>query len=113
MGDFEDKNFPDAVDSADVGWMCVEWRIRREDNRCSDCGPNYSLNSNQFEEMPLATTRAEAIENFRKFKRNRRQHIGTRDASPRRVTLFLLKVVKVANITDDDRNLLTDTEIDV
>jgi hypothetical protein len=107
------ENFPDAVDSKDVGWMIIEWVIKYEPNKCKDCGGNYSLEPSQFNELPLAATRAEAVAMFRLHKRNRRQNIGTHEKSPRRTSLFLTKVVKVADITNDKRELLTDTEIDV
>jgi hypothetical protein len=112
MGDFEDKNFPDAVDSADVQWMMVEWKIRQDNNKCSDCGGNYSLNPNQFNDMPVGTTKAQALTQFRKHIRNRRDHNNQNPDSPRRTSLFLCRVIRVAQVTDDDRTLLVDTEID-
>jgi hypothetical protein len=114
MGDFEDKNFPDAQDSTDVDWMIVSWDIKHEPNKCSDCGGNYSLVARQFNELPVGATRDEAIALLRKHVRNRRQANSNnqRSTSPRRKTLFLCKVVKVVNITDDNRDLLTDIEVD-
>jgi hypothetical protein len=109
---FEQGNFPDAVDSSNVGWMLVDWKIMHEPNRCATCGPNYSLKSHQFEDMPIGTTREEAIALFRKYKRNRRENIPTREHDAKRNSLFLVKVIKVANITDDSRGLLLDEEID-
>jgi len=107
------KHFPDAVDPATVGWMVVEWAIMYEPNKCKDCGGNYSLFPDQFNDIPISKTRAEAVEIFRRHKRNRRQNIPKGAKDNRRTTLFLLKVVKYANITDDDRNLLADDEVDV
>jgi hypothetical protein len=111
---FARKDFPDALDSTDVDWMIISWDIRHEPNKCSDCGGNYSLKARQFNELPVGATRAEAIELLRSHVRNRRQANATnqRPSSPRRKTLFLCKVVKVVNITDDNRDLLTDTEVD-
>jgi len=55
MGKFEDRDFPDAVDSSTVGWMIVDWRIFKDNNRCEKCGGNYSLRSNQFDDLPVGT----------------------------------------------------------
>jgi hypothetical protein len=113
------RNFPDAVVAAGVEWMIIEWVIKYEGNKCKDCGGNYSLEPSQFNELsrlPNETDqelRTRAIEMFRFHKRNRRQNIARGPRSPRRTSLFLCKVVKVANVTDDDRTLLSDTEVDL
>jgi hypothetical protein len=109
MGKFEDKDFPDAVDSADVRYMMVEWRIMRDDNRCKDCGGNYSLNSNQFEDMPLQTSAGKAMSDFRKYVDNRRDNVDADPNSPVvRTSLFLLQVTHFADITDDNNVKLQD-----
>jgi len=111
------KNFPDAVVAADVEWMIMEWVIKYEGNKCKDCGGNYSLHPEQFNDVVRLQgetdqeLRTRAIELFRGHKRNRRQNINRHPRANRRTSLFLCKVVKTANITDDDRTLLTDTEI--
>jgi len=108
MGKFEDRDFPDAVDSSTVGWMMVEWRIMKDDNKCKDCGGNYCLNPNQFEDLPIGTSKKSAISQLKKFIQNRRNHVSADPNAPVRTSLFLLKVVKVADITDDHNNLLDD-----
>jgi len=114
MSDFDNRNFPDAVDSDDVEYMMVEWRIMKEYNKCVDCGGDYSLNSNQFEDMPIGTNLGQAVSSFRNFVNNRRQHTTPNDPdAPVRTTLFLLKVIKVSDITDDNRNLIAPNERDV
>jgi hypothetical protein len=120
MGKWQDRDFEsssnpksNAVHADDVGWMVVEWSIRRDENRCPECGGNYSLTADQFEDMRLATTRRQAIRRFRRFKRNRRQNVPEREDAPVRTTLFLTRIVKVALITDDWRVLLPDIEQNV
>ena len=114
MGKFEERDFPDAVDSSSVGWMMVEWRIMKDDNICKDCGHgNYSLNPNQFEDLPIGTTPGQAVAMLKKYIKNRREHVSTDLKAPVRTSLFLLKVVKVADITDDHNNLLDDVIQDI
>jgi len=111
MTAWNDKHFPDAVDSKQVKYMVIEWRIQRDDNRCEDCGGNYSLYSSQFEDMPIGTTETEAIARFRQFKNNRREHVSDDPDAAVRQTLFLVKVVLHADITDDHNQLLADTMV--
>jgi hypothetical protein len=111
--DWIQKNFPDAVDSADVGWMIVEWKIKYEPNKCKNCGGNYALVPNQFDEYPLSMQQGQANAKFRQSINNRRSHPGNKETDPRRRTLFLCKVIRVADITDDDRNLKPDVVRDV
>jgi hypothetical protein len=109
MGKFEDRDFPDAVDSSDVRYMMVEWRIQREDNKCKDCGGNYSLYPNQFEHLPLNTSAGKALADFKKFVKNRRDNVSTDpNASIVRTSLFLLEVTHVADISDDNNVKLQD-----
>ena len=111
--DWAQKNFPDAVDSADVGYMVIEWTIKYEPNKCKDCGGNYSLEPNQFDEFPISMGEGQATAKFRHYINNRRNNVGQGDTDNRRTSLFLCKVVKVADITDDDRNLKPDVVRDV
>jgi len=111
MSDFDNRNFPDAVDSDDVGWMIVEWRIERDRKRCEDCGGDYSLYSSQFEDLPKGTTAEQARRMLRRYVKNRREHISTSCDGPIRTSLFLLRVDRVANITDDENNLFDDVEV--
>jgi hypothetical protein len=120
MTAWDDKDFgssknpkANAVPSNDVGWMLVEWTIRRDDKKCKDCGGNYTLHPDQFEDLPVGVTLKQATKILRKYVKNRRENVSDRPDDPVRDTIFLVKVVKVANITDDRRNLLPDVEIDV
>jgi len=105
MGDFHNRNFPEAVDSDDVLWFITEWRIQLEPNKCVDCGGDYSIYPNQFEDLPPGTTKKQALARLKEFETNRRENVSTHPDAPVRQTLFLSRIVKKVDITDDNNNL--------
>jgi hypothetical protein len=91
---WNNDTFPKADDPLDVGWMISYWRVVP----CESCTGNYSLQSAQFDHLPLAATRAEAIAKWRHYLRQKRRS-GQAD-SIKGLTIFLTKVVKVGVVSD-------------
>jgi hypothetical protein len=96
MTKWDDNDFTDADDPLDVGWMISYWRIVPCDTGCKD---GYSLQSRQFDHLPLTATRAEAIAEWRRYLRQKRR--TGQHASIKGLTVFLTKVVKVGVVSDE------------
>ncbi len=86
--------FPKADDPLDVGWLISYWRIVK----CTSCTGNYSLESRQFDHLPLASTRAEAIAKWREYLVQKRA--SGKLKSIKGLTVFLSKVTKVGVVSD-------------
>jgi hypothetical protein len=102
------KKFDDAVVASGVGWMVVQWHIEHESSRrCQECH-DYSMVPNQFNDMPKDMPYEEVKKIFDAHVANRIEHNAkvSRDSDPVRITLFLLKVDRCVNITDDQGDLL-------
>jgi hypothetical protein len=104
------KDFGDAVIAEGVGWMVVQWHIQYEPSTCRnrpDCH-DYSMVPDQFNDMPKDMPYEEVKAIFDAHVANRREHNAktTRDTDPVRISLFLLKVEMVVNITNDNGNLV-------
>lgn len=104
------KDFGDAVLAAGVGWMVVQWEIQYESTGRADCKEchDYSMVPNQFNDMPKDMPYEEVRKIFDMHVTNRIEHNAKvhRDTDPVRISLFLLKVDTVVNITNDQGNLV-------
>jgi hypothetical protein len=108
--EWANKNFGDAVLASGVGWMVVQWEINYEPSICRNregCH-DYSMFPNQFNDMPKDMPYEEVRAIFDAHVANRVEHNAktNRDTDPVRISLFLLKVETVVNITDDHGNLI-------
>jgi hypothetical protein len=104
------KQFDDAVVAAGVGWMVVQWDLQYEPSvrvNCKACH-DYTMFPNQFNDMPKDMPYEEVKAIFDMHVANRIEHNAKvhRDTDPVRITLFLLKVERCVNITDDNGKLL-------
>ena len=91
---WEDNDFPDADDGNNVEYMLVTWRTVE----CySKCGGNYFLDSRQFEHLPKGATEEEARERLAFYEK---MHLENSKGARKNHSIFLCKVVDVAQITD-------------
>jgi hypothetical protein len=104
------KQFDEAVIASGVGWMVVQWHIQYEPSTCRNRpgAHDYSMVPDQFNDMPKTMTYDEVKAIFDAHVANRREHNAktTRDTDPVRISLFLLKVDTVVNITGDNGKLV-------
>jgi hypothetical protein len=108
------KDFGEAVVASGVGWMVVQWQIQYEPSICrnrEDCH-DYSMVPDQFNDMPKDMPYEDVKAIFDAHVANRVEHNAKvhRDTDPVRMTLFLLKVERCVNITDDNGDLLVPIE---
>jgi len=96
MTKWDDNDFADADDPLDVGWMISYWRVIPCSSGCKD---GYSLQSRQFDHLPLSATRADAIALWRTYVRQKRR--SGQSSALKGLTIFLSKIVKVGVISDD------------
>lgn len=96
MTKWDDNDFTLADDPLDVGWMISYWRITKCDTGCQD---GYRTESRQFDHLGVSATRADAIELWRKYVKQKRR--TGQSASLKGLTIFLTKVVKVGVISDE------------
>lgn len=96
MTKWDDNDFSDADDPADVAYMLVKWYI----TECKTCDPvlGYKTHSRQFEHLPKGTTRGQAQEIMQKYVDQHR----VRNSKTRKLfSIFLLEVVSEEHIQDD------------
>lgn len=90
--------------------MVVQWEIRHEPSVRSNCKVchDYTLFPNQFNDMPKDMPYEEVRKIFDAHVANRVEHNAkvNKDTDPVRISLFLLKVETVVNITDDQGKLI-------
>jgi hypothetical protein len=108
------KDFGDAVVAAGVGWMVVQWQIDYEPSTSRNCKGchDYTMFPNQFNDMPKDMPYGQVKKIFDMHVANRIEHNATvhKDTDPVRISLFLLKVDRVVNITNDHGDLINPVE---
>jgi len=104
MGNWEDNNFPDAIDPDDVSYMLVSWKIVQKPE-CDHCiRGNYGYETQQFDHLPPGTTRPQAIAKLEEYQ----QMHKTRGHNPTRKNhiIFLVKVEAFERVSDIGGNPL-------
>ncbi len=100
---WDDNTFPNADDSADVGWLISYWRTVPCE---SGCHGDYKLESRQFDHLVRAATREEAVAKFQTYVDQKRESGGGRGIKG--LTLFLSKVELAVQILDDTGEVIHD-----
>lgn len=96
MTKWDDNDFSDADDPADVAYMLVKWYI----TECKTCisGLGYKTHSRQFEHLPKGTNRGQAQAIMQQYTD---QHRARHNQSRKLFSIFLLEVVSEEHIQDD------------
>jgi hypothetical protein len=112
-GQWANKQFDEAVIASGVGWMVVQWEIRHEPDRTCEGCHDYTMSPNQFNDMPKTMPYGQVKKIFLDHVANRQEHnaIHHRDRDPVQISLFLLKVDMVVNITDEQGALIDPVEV--
>ena len=108
------KNFTEAVVASGVGWLVIQWEIKYEPSTsrsCAECH-DYTMFPNQFNDMPKDMPYEEVLKIFNAHVENRKEHNAKShsETDPVRISLFLCKVDRVVNITDDNGDLINPVE---
>jgi hypothetical protein len=93
-----------ATDPLEPKWMVVEWSVQK--NECKKKSPcrEYTLRASQFDHKSETATEEELKEWFQKYVDNRRQVNNKKQLG---VTLYLVKVEKIKQITNFKGEIIT------